>query len=82
MLCYFACLLTLIPITMLGLFLPKRGPIINTSDLVLLRINSLSSKKVMHTLKVCYKASFDFAAKMRSSANPTFIYKSCILSSL
>jgi hypothetical protein len=58
----------------LGIFLLKRGPIINISDFVLLRINSLSSKKAIHTLKVCYKASFDFAASIRSSTNPTFIY--------
>jgi hypothetical protein len=39
-----ASLFTFIPIISVGIFYPKRGPIIITYDLLRLRINSLSLK--------------------------------------
>jgi hypothetical protein len=45
---YLTSLFTFIPIISVGIFYPKREPIIIISDLLRLRVNSLSLKNSMH----------------------------------
>jgi hypothetical protein len=70
------------PITEVRIFSPKRGPITNTSDLLRFNLSNLSSKNLQHTVRASSKVSCVFAAKIRSSANPTPSMRSLMVSSL